>query len=59
VPDPGDTLEVPGVARIEVDKQYPGKYGIRVVAVEVTLLEGSPAESVVNLGEAFARIRPE
>ncbi len=59
VPDPGQTLEIPGIAKIEVNKQYPGKYGIRVVAVEVTLLEGSPAESVVNLGEAFARIRPE
>jgi hypothetical protein len=59
VPDPGETLEIPGLARIEVNKQYPGKYGIRVVAVEVTLLEGSPAQSVVNRGEAFARIRPE
>jgi hypothetical protein len=58
VPDPGQTLEIPGIAKIEVNKKNPGKYGISVVAVKVTLLEGSPAESVVNLGEAFARIKP-
>lgn len=59
IPEPGEALEIPGLAKIEVNKQYPGKYGIRVVAVKVTLLEGSPGESVVNLGEAFARIKPQ
>jgi hypothetical protein len=59
VPKPGQTLEIPGIAKITVAKKFPGKYGVRVVAVQVELLTGSPAGSVINLGEAFARIKPQ
>jgi hypothetical protein len=58
VPDPGESIEIPGIGRITVAKRFPGKYGVRVVAVQVELLTGSPGESVINLGEAFARIKP-
>jgi hypothetical protein len=59
VPKPGQTLVIPGLAKITVAKKFPGKFGVRVIAVQVKLLDGSPAESVVNLGEAFARIKPQ
>jgi hypothetical protein len=57
VPDPGQTLKIPGIAKITVAKKFPGKYGVRVIAVEVKLLDGDLA--TVNLGEAFARVKPQ
>jgi hypothetical protein len=58
VPDPGQSIEIPGIAVITVAKKFPGKYGVRVVAVEVKLLDGTPGATTINLGEAFARIMP-
>jgi hypothetical protein len=56
VPDPGQSISIPGIAKITVAKKFPGKYGVRVVAVEVKLFDGDLA--TINLGEAFARIKP-
>ena len=56
VPKPGGSIEIPGIAKITVAKKFPGKYGVRVIAVEVKLLDGDLA--TINLGEAFARIKP-
>jgi hypothetical protein len=57
VPKPGQSIEIPGLAKITVAKKFPGKYGVRVVAVEVKLLDGDLA--TINLGEAFARVKPQ
>lgn len=57
VPNPGQSIEIPGIAKITVAKKFPGKYGVRVVAVEVKLLDGDLAK--INLGEAFARVKPQ
>lgn len=59
VPNPGQSIEIPGLAVITVAKKFPGKYGVRVVAVQVKLLDGTPGASTINLGEAFARLKPQ
>ena len=59
VPSPGQSFEVPGVARIEVPRPVRKKAGIKVVALRITLLGGTTAGSVINLGNAelYARYR--
>jgi hypothetical protein len=52
VPAPGQTLEIPGVARIEVPKATLTTTGEQVTALRLTLLNGTAATSVINLGNA-------
>lgn len=54
IPDPGETLEIPGVAKIETRVVNKSKNGIKVTAVRVTLLDGTGA--VIDLGQADLRI---
>lgn len=54
IPDPGETLEIPGVAKIETQVVDKWRNGIRVTSVRVTLADGSGA--VLNLGQAELRI---
>lgn len=58
LPAPGETLEIPGVARIAFAvRRNLGTRGIRVHALQVTLLDDAgAAESTVNLGTAKAWI---
>jgi hypothetical protein len=51
-----DTLEIPGVAKLERNVVKKFKRGIYVIALRVTLLDGSGA--VLNLGEAKLKIKP-
>ena len=53
-PDTG-VLEIPGVAKLERNVTHKGKIGISVVALRITLLDGSGA--VINLGSAHLAIR--
>lgn len=50
LPDPGQALEIPGLARIETRIVEEVKGGVRVTSVRVTLLDGTGA--VINLGQA-------
>ncbi|MGZ4490600.1 MAG: choice-of-anchor P family protein [Nocardioidaceae bacterium] len=50
------SYEVPGLALIETRVTRKTRNGIRVTAVRVTLLSGSAAQSVVDLGNANVRI---
>lgn len=56
IPDPGETLEIPGLARIETNVTSRTKRAIEVTAVRITLLDGTAGKSVVNLGYARAAI---
>jgi hypothetical protein len=52
---PSGVIEIPGVARLERKVVTRSKTGLKVVALRVTLLDGSGA--VVDLGEAKLNIR--
>ena len=55
---PSGVIEIPGVAKLERKVVSKTKTGISVVALRITLLDGSGA--VINLGEASLRIdRPQ
>jgi hypothetical protein len=54
IPDPGQTLEIPGVAKIEAYVVKKRKTGIDVTAVRITLLDGTGA--VINRGQAKLNI---
>jgi hypothetical protein len=55
IPAPGETLEIPGVARIRAGlRQNLGKRGLRVHALRVELLDGTGL--VLNIGTAKAKI---
>ncbi|WP_151084146.1 choice-of-anchor P family protein [Nocardioides cynanchi] len=55
---PSGVLEIPGVAKLERKVVTKTRTGISVVALRITLLDGSGA--VINLGEAALRInRPQ
>lgn len=54
IPDPGQALEIPGVAMIETRVVEKSKNGIKVTSVRVTLLDGTGA--VINLGQAQLKI---
>lgn len=56
IPDPGQSLEIPGLVRLEANVITKTKRGIDVVAVRLTLLDGTGA--VVDLGHAFLEIKP-
>jgi len=49
-----DDVEIPGVLRVDTDVETKSKAGIEVVAVQITLLDGSGA--VIDLGHAFLNI---
>lgn len=55
-PDPGQALEIPGVAKIETRVITRTKYGIKVTSVRITLLDGTGA--VLDLGQAELGIKP-
>jgi len=57
VPNPGVPLEIPGIANIEVFVVTKLARQIKVTAVRVTLLPGTPGETVVNLGNAKVAVR--
>lgn len=57
VPNPGVPLEIPGIATIEVFVTEKLARQIKVTAVRVTLLPGTPGETVVNLGNAKVAVR--
>ena len=49
----GDAL-----AKIETDVRTRTPYGMRVVALRISLLEGTEIDSVVDIGLAKVKIRP-
>lgn len=51
-PRPGDVIEVPDLATLEFFLRERGARGADVVALRVTLLPGTPGESVIDLGHA-------
>lgn len=55
IPDPGQSLEIPGLVKITPNLVEKIKNGLHVVALQLTLLDGSGA--VINIGEAQMRIR--
>lgn len=57
VPSPGNSLTIPNVATIAVPKPEKTSNGIRVTALRITLLGGSAAQSVINLGNATVSVR--
>ncbi len=57
LPAPGQALEVPGVARIEVPAIVRTYRTVKVTALRITLLGGSVAGTVVNVGNAHASAR--
>lgn len=50
IPDPGQSLTIPGVASITPNVVEKIKDGIHVIALQITLLDGTGA--VINIGEA-------
>jgi hypothetical protein len=55
VPPPGETLEIPGLAKLEHGtRENVGRRGLRVTALRVTMLDGSGL--VLDIGTAKARI---
>jgi hypothetical protein len=59
VPSPGQSITIPNVARVEVPRPVKRVNGVKVTAVRITLLGGSAANTVINLGnaEVYARGR--
>ncbi len=53
-----DGIEIPGLAKIETDVRTRTPYGMRVVALRISLLEGTEIDSVVDIGLAKVKIRP-
>lgn len=56
IPDPGQALEIPGLLKLEANVIEKTKKGIDVVAVRITLLDGTGA--VIDLGHARLLIKP-
>jgi hypothetical protein len=56
IPDPGQAIEIPGLLKLEANVIDKTARGIDVVAVRITLLDGTGA--VIDLGHAFIEIRP-
>ena len=53
-----DGIEIPGLATIETDVRTRTPFGMRVVALRISLLEGTEIDSVVDIGLAKVKIRP-
>lgn len=58
VPGPGETITVPGLAKVAFFVKERHKRSISVTAVRITLLDDSAGVSVIDLGRARAAIRP-
>jgi len=56
-PDPGQSIQIPGVARIAVPRPVRNPYGIKVTAVRITLLGGSAAGTELNLATSNINVR--
>lgn len=56
IPDPGESLEIPGLLKLEAHIVERIKNGIKVTALRLTLLDGTGA--VVNLGNTRMEIKP-
>ncbi|WP_346386888.1 choice-of-anchor P family protein [Nocardioides sp.] len=56
IPDPGQAIEIPGLLKLEANVVDKMKYGIDVVAIRITLLDGTGA--VIDLGHAKMEIKP-
>lgn len=54
VPNPGQALEIPGLARVEVPRRVLTANSVKVTALRITLLDGTAAGTVINLGNAQA-----
>lgn len=50
-------LEIPGIGKVEFFKTSKNKRGLRTSAVVITLLEETPAGSVIRLGNAQVKIK--
>lgn len=57
VPGPGQSITIPGVAKIEVPRPIRTAHGILVIGARVTLLSGSAANSVINVASAKIEMR--
>lgn len=57
VPAPGQSVTIPNVATIEVPRPTVTAYGVSVTAARITLLGGSAATTVIDLGNAQMAIR--
>lgn len=57
VPKPGRSIEVPNLVRIEVPAPVRTVNAVKVTALRLTLLGGSAAGTVINLGNAQASAR--
>lgn len=55
IPDPGQSIEIPGLLKLEARIVKRSSIGINVTAVRITMLDGSGA--VINLGQARLYIR--
>ena len=56
-PNPGQAFEIPGVARVEVPRRVLTANSVKVTALRITLLDGTAAGTVINLGNAQALAR--
>ena len=56
IPDPGQSIEIPGLLKLEANVIDKTARGIDVVAVRITLLDGTGA--VIDLGHAHLEIKP-
>lgn len=57
LPDPGQAVEIPGVATIEYMVTEKRTRGLTVTALRVTLLDDTAGDSVINLGRATTYIK--
>lgn len=59
VPQPGQTLTIPGVAKIAVPRPVKTARGVTVIGARVTLLGGSAANTVLNIATAKLQVRAQ
>jgi hypothetical protein len=57
IPDPGQAIEVPGVAKVQFFVREKTRRAVKVTAVRITLLDSTPGVSVINLGMAKVGIQ--
>jgi hypothetical protein len=55
---PSDPIDIPGLGKIEFGVKKMTKRGVKVTAVRVTLNPGDAAQTVINLGNARAFLKP-
>ena len=52
IPDPGESVTIPNVAKIEVPLPVKTTRGVSVIGARVTLLGGTAANTVIDLATA-------